>query len=238
MVTLDCVNELEELGKIILATRERKGWTHTHLANLANVSISYIQKLESGSQRNAPRARDVFKVAAALGADVEEWNTKYLEPIRQLKQIDSPNVPQHKPIEMEPIPMWECAIAAGGWVECDDVFKFATDSLEYRSILKQGLFRVRISGDSMEPDWHDGSWVEFKRMYADENGFERGEDYYIHRADNKATFKRYLRSDEDAHYFVAVNRKKYKNEIVVPRHDVALVAIAVGTFQPKKGKAV
>lgn len=58
--------------KFILQTLRRdKNISQKELAKISNVSISYIQKLESGN-RNKPSGEVVVKLAAALNSTVEE----------------------------------------------------------------------------------------------------------------------------------------------------------------------
>lgn len=178
-----------------------------------------------------PRVLSAVEASAALAKASK--GKKVTEPYSNL---DIPNANRAVAAELMPIPEWECAVAAGEWVDCNTVAAFDTNSQEYRSILRQGLFRIRIAGDSKEDVWHDGSLVEFKRLYADEGGFVKGEDYYVHRADNTATFKRFVKSDDDSHYFAAVNRKKYRNEFVIPRQEVLMVGLALHMIVPPKRK--
>ncbi len=127
-----------------------------------------------------------------------------------------------------PIPTFDRDLAAGHWTEAigvgPDEMSLSPEQVE------QGLFRVRLSGDSMRPAYKDGEVVEFHLLRLDCGGIVDGADYYIQRGDHLATFKRAW-CDDDGLRLRAINRRKYKDEWRVAWTDVARVARAVGKFQ-------
>lgn len=216
---------MASLGMKIALERQKRLMTQPQLAVAVGYSVSVIQKLEGDATgKGAPGIRARKTVCDYLGI--------HYDAAKEVEARAAHNV--GKRVMLDTPPQWDCNVAAGDWVDCPTAFALDTRNDEWRAILRQGLFRVRIAGDSMESVWHDGEIVEFKRMVLDENGFVKGEDYYIHRSDGMATFKRFHGADDDSYIFIAINRKKYKKEIIVPRQEIALAGIAMGTFTPKR----
>lgn len=60
--------EPQEIGERLRAARERRGWTQMAFANEANVSMSSVQRWESGS---LPPIRELIRLAGVLGIDPE-----------------------------------------------------------------------------------------------------------------------------------------------------------------------
>src|SRR5690606_3607354 len=90
------------------------------------------------------------------------------------------------------IPQFDLAVAAGPWVEVFDV-----GQLRDQRQIDDGLFRIRISGDSMLPTFGDGDVVEFRCVRDFPHGLKIGRAYYIQR-DTQATFKRLARVGRSA----------------------------------------
>lgn len=134
-----------------------------------------------------------------------------------------------------PIPQFELAVAAGGWVEIDGV----GETLDQKQI-EQGLFRIRIRGDSMtsrkkgENCYPDGAIVEFRCIRTGLDGFVEGKDYYVQRDDDTATFKRVEKVDEDEITLRALNTRKYPEPLIVPRGLIVRAGRAVNIVQPVK----
>jgi transcriptional regulator with XRE-family HTH domain len=60
--------EPQEIGERLRAARERRGWTQMVFANEANVSMSSVQRWESGA---LPPIRELIRLAGVLGIDPE-----------------------------------------------------------------------------------------------------------------------------------------------------------------------
>lgn len=58
-------------GRNVLARRKERGWTQDHLAELTQISKSYISSLEGGSRDNPSEAL-ARKFAAAFRCDVSD----------------------------------------------------------------------------------------------------------------------------------------------------------------------
>lgn len=226
---------MASLGEFVKADREARGMSQDEYGPLLGVNGQTISNIETGVTKSMKK-KPMRLLSELTGTPIRQLMEMTIPARSPRARFDIPNGNHAIAVELLPIPEWECNVAAGEWVDCHSVAAFDTNSQEYRSILRQGLFRIRIVGDSMEDVWHDGSLVEFKRLYADEGGFAKGEDYYVHRADNTATFKRFVKSDDDCHYFAAINRRKYKADFVVPRQEVAMVGQALHMIVPPKRK--
>jgi transcriptional regulator with XRE-family HTH domain len=186
-----------ELVDEIRMRRKRRGWSQTDLGIAAKVSHSTIQSLEAGKKISQ---KNYLRVLAAL-------------------QIDAP-----ENVTPAPMPVYNLAVAAGELVYVDE------DGPDHRmgsEIANTGIFGVYVSGDSMEPDYPNGSLVIFKVLRIDDNGLLRGKDYYIHLSDGRATFKRFVAANDDSLAFGAINKRKYPRQIIVPRQMLARVALAL-----------
>lgn len=121
------------------------------------------------------------------------------------------------------VPLFELSVAAGLWTDISDVEGVALSDDQIR----QGLFRVRIAGDSMKPDYQNGEVIEFKCLRIAHEGPVEGADYYVQKNDGTATFKRLADMDEDSYTLVAVNTKKYNKPLTVAKQEVVRMARAV-----------
>ncbi len=62
---------MSDLGKVIQALREDRGWTQGQLAAYAGLSASYLSQIESG-QREAVAAEILARIARRLGLSSEQ----------------------------------------------------------------------------------------------------------------------------------------------------------------------
>lgn len=72
--------DLKERAKIVRNKRDELGFTQIGLAVKANVSPSYIQKLEAGTEDRNNRADHLRRVAVALGFDSEYLRIPRIAP--------------------------------------------------------------------------------------------------------------------------------------------------------------
>ena len=117
-------------------------------------------------------------------------------------------------------PRFALAVAAGPWTEVGELGVLWNEKQK-----NDGLFRIDISGDSMQPEYPDGSTVKFWCVRWGLDEMEVGKDYYVQR-ETDATFKRLIKIEEEQLTFVAVNRKKYPKPIIVRRDDITRLALA------------
>ena len=159
-----------------------------------------------------------FEMVRSLSAN-DQSNTGQMLSIEN--EFDT-NVEPYSMESVPNIPLFDLGVAAGGWVEitCE------AEVCDPRQ-MDHGLFRIRIRGDSMEPDYQDGEVVEFRCLREDRDGFEKGLDYYFQRSDGTATFKRLEKSDEETLWLRPLNRKKYPRLIEVPKGLIVRAARAI-----------
>ena len=126
-----------------------------------------------------------------------------------------------------PIPTFDLAVAAGQWVEVGGE-GVAPDLATF----DRGVFRVRIAGDSMEKKYPNGCTVEFALVQPDREGVVPGKNYYWHRSDGFATFKKLEKIEDETLVLRAINRKKYPKPLAIAKQEVVRVARARGMFIP------
>jgi SOS-response transcriptional repressor LexA len=139
-----------------------------------------------------------------------------------------PNVaPYSERLIAEPIPFFELCVAAGHWVDVidnEEVGHRVTDAQ-----VRQGLFRVRLRGDSMTPRFPDGGVVEFRLLrtpdgHPDFEATVAGECYYVQKTDGTATFKCLESRDMNTLTLRALNRQKYRKPLICEVEDVVRLA--------------
>ena len=101
---------------------------------------------------------------------------------------------------------------------------------------RQGLFRVRIRGDSMRPRFMDGDLIEFKLLCTPEGlpDFERlheGQAYYIQKVCGEGTFKICHKINPENIELIAIN-KRYKKPLVATIEEI----VSIGKFEYKLSK--
>ena len=82
------------------------------------------------------------------------------------------------------IPTWDMDISAGVW----SVIPFAQldyDDPYQRRVIEQGLFRLTIRGECMEPEYPDGSTIEFEIVEPAKGAPKPGRDYVWGRSDGR-----------------------------------------------------
>jgi hypothetical protein len=128
------------------------------------------------------------------------------------------------------IPTFDRNLAAGAWTEAVMVDESDVSPEQF----ELGLFRVKISGDSMLPKYKDGCTVEFRVLRIADDGLEVGGDFYIQRDDGMATLKRVSAIGEELVVLHALNRKKYAEPFPVARGRIVRAARAVYILKDAK----
>jgi SOS-response transcriptional repressor LexA len=130
------------------------------------------------------------------------------------------------------IPVFDRNLAAGKWTHAIGVEESEVSREQY----ELGLFRVRIAGDSMKPDYEDGAIVEFRVLRIADDGLEVGGDFYIQRDDDMATFKRVVGIRDEVVTLSAVNKRKHPEPMTVEYARIVRAARAVGIYSPRGEK--
>jgi phage repressor protein C with HTH and peptisase S24 domain len=124
------------------------------------------------------------------------------------------------------IPRFDLVISSGGWADAIGIGE-THDPLS----IDQGLFRIRLAGDSMAPDFPDGCVVEFCCIRPSSPEIRVGDCYYVHRSDDMATFKRLKSMGRVSLTLVAINDEKYPRPLTVKRDEVVRIAVAVAIIK-------
>lgn len=177
-----------------------------------------MEQREEDFERGASSLAEIQRAVR----DDEARRAQRKKTVAQKAPTSDSNIEPYSEVKVPEIPLFELAVAAGGWAEVEGIGEVCDPTK-----IDHGLFRVRIRGDSMEPEYHDGQVVEFKCLRFDVEGFLVGKDYYIQRSDDGATFKRLESVSEDEIMLRAINKKKYPKPMPVPRQMVSRAARAV-----------
>lgn len=171
------------------------------------------------------RPDNMVRLSQALKLRPEDLMLKLLGCVDD--DVDE-NVDPYSEVKLlAPIPVFDLAVAAGKWVDVSEIGEIRDPGM-----IAQGLFRVRVRGDSMKPAYMDGSMVEFHCLRAGgDEDVEVGRDYYVQRADGTATFKRVAAIEDGIIRLEAVNRRKYKTPLTVARTEIVRIARAVARVE-------
>ncbi len=200
--------------------------TQRKLAQMADLSEIRVRKIELSEVRTSMHPDKFRQLAASLGITGDELEAK----IGVAAELDA-NIEPFSEQKISRIPLFDLEVAAGGWVEVAAVGEVC-DPMQ----IDAGIFRVRVRGESMKPDWPNGSIVEFECLRGEHGQLVIGEDYYVQRSDGLASFKRLAAMGEEELVFQAINRRRFKESMPVNRRDVVKMAMATGTFTERKKK--
>lgn len=223
MITL--MLDRERISRIVRQRRARKALTQTELAIASGLSLPTVQNIESAIGKKAATGRTLRKLAKGFEINADEF-------LKELgfEDDDSPSSLHPGPTFHAP-PTFLLPCPASHWAELVDV-DGVTDERDQR-IVGQGLFRVKISGRCMEPNWPDGSFVEFEIWRHDSHPPE-GEDVALTTSAGMTTFKRLSIDKAKQEYVLRSINPEMPVELRVPYTETARIAVAVGTFTPKR----
>lgn len=210
-------------GERVRAIRERMRLSQQSFASVLGVHLRSISNYESPGVNGM--ARPAFdRMMQKLG-----WSEAELR--RQLGAPPLEDPPQNIEVgslqRYYEIPTFDRDLAAGHWTEAIGVGGEVPLSPEQ---IQQGLFRVRLSGDSMTPRYKDGDLVEFRIVPIGVHDVIDGADYYVQRHDQMATFKT-VWCHNGGIVLRARNRRKYKDEWHVNWEEIVRLARAVAKVE-------
>ncbi len=136
---------MEKLGKFMKEKREAMGLSLRDASRLSGVSHTHIRDIEDG--RSIPSFEMVMKFLKAYMVDIGEFlkQTGYLpadlEPVGESKRI--------------PLISWT---QAGTWQQICDTSQYAEYG-EYVETDAKGIFALRVRGESMETEFHEGDII-------------------------------------------------------------------------------
>jgi Peptidase S24-like len=186
-----------------------------------------VRSIVEGDPATAAKWREHHAIAKGLKTGSVSEMIEAGLPIGEDGDDGTENVERHDGKTFPEIPMFDLSVAAGPWTDVLDVPEVWGDDT-----IQQGLFRVRIAGDSMLPRFKTGMIIEFQCLRDGRHFLAIGADYYVQKADGSATFKRLVAIGDDILTFRALNEKKYPKRIVVARSDITRMAIALAEYKP------
>lgn len=162
---------MKDIGQRIRSRREKLGWTVQKLATLAGVDNGFLSKVETGK---AGASWETYtKLAGALGVTVDvlfsSGNVVFTAP-------DWRRIPLLSYAEARQWPALQ-----GSAREMDTTTSISTN-LEYPA----DVFALRLTGNSMEPEFHEGEIVIISPSDKPRPG-----DFVMAVVDNEVTFNQY-----------------------------------------------
>lgn len=166
------------LGQRVREAREELGWKQGELARRAGLSQASISDIESGNtQPEFVKATTLVRIAKALGKDIS-----YLTGRREPNTEEEIGVLSFR----APIISW---VQAGRKQAVIDAYQpgVAEDWEEYTVPASKLAFALRVRGDSMTPDFPEGTVIIVDPAVSPKNG-----DYVVVRFNDtdEATFKK------------------------------------------------
>ena len=247
------VNGYKIVGSLLKAFRQsqlRK--TQPALAEIMDLNERSIRAYEKSAVANVPGEAferlaahagkspiELFRMMAAPGEleSAQNWWQLGLSDATHIRAADGmtseaevENVePYSETTLVAEIPFFDLPIAAGGWTQVTD-----NEDGGYRLTTaqkQQGLFRVRVRGDSMMPKYPDGTIVEFKMLLTSDGmrdctKLEIGKRYYVQLDDGMGTFKQLADCTREGLALLATNRA-YKKKLLAPFDRITRLAVAV-----------
>ena len=203
---------MANIGERIRARRLKLGWTVQKTATLAELSQSFVSRVESGKCRYSPDS--LLKIAGALGISVAE-----------LHRGDS-NVEFAAP-DTRSVPLLD-SVQAGAWREVNEklmdgeIREMVPVNLDY----PPSTFAMRIEGDSMEPRFRQGDIIVVNPTISPRPG-----SYVVATEETgEATFKQYRDVGLNEHgqkVFELVPMNPHYAAMRSDRHPLAIVGVVV-----------
>jgi len=165
---------MKKLGEFMKENREAMALSLRDASRLSGISHTHIRDIEDG--RSTPSFEMVMRFLKAYMVDIGEFlkQTGYLPP----------NVEPEGESKRLPIISWT---QAGNWQQICDTSQYG-DSGEYVKYVKtdaKGIFALRVRGDSMETEFHEGDIIVINPYLRPEHN-----DYVVvSNVEGEATFK-------------------------------------------------
>jgi hypothetical protein len=237
-------------GRFFRSLRVARGWTIKKMAAAVEKTEPRIFEYE---RQPEPRMYESTygAIARAMGmtpdALTQAWKTTPVvlpeENDRRPRQLTGDGPPTGRDAalrnvgvieHLHAIPIYDLSSPASHWAEINGAEGRTDESGRNNRAVDQGLFRIRIHGDCMEPAYHDGDIVEFK-IWRNDSSFPIGRNVVLTNSDGLSTFKKLDRIDSEGMVVLtALNRKKYPKEIRLPVQTMSRIAVAVGRFVPEE----
>ncbi len=172
---------MNKVGKYLKKKREEADLSLREASKLASVSHTHIMEVEEG--KKSPAFDKVMQLLRAYRADVQDFlrETGYLP-----KNVEPAAIGKMRKI---PVVSW---VRAGKWGSVDETFEIeeAEDWIE-TDIKGENNFALRVKGDSMEPEFHEGDII----IVSPHDKAMSGDYVVVKNDEEEATFKQYKRFD-------------------------------------------
>jgi transcriptional regulator with XRE-family HTH domain len=138
---------MKKLGKFMKEKRESMDLSLRDASKLSGVSHTHIRDIENG--RSIPSFEMALKFLEVYMVDIGEF----------LKQTGNlpPNVEPERVRESKRLPIISWT-QAGNWQEICDTSQYG-DHGEYVETDAKGVFALRVRGDNMETEFHEGDII-------------------------------------------------------------------------------
>jgi SOS-response transcriptional repressor LexA len=137
---------MKAIGSILKTRRIAKGMTARQLAGIVGVSDAHIIYIEKG-QRKATFDK-LANIIRTLGLSVDEVLSGIGQEAPEAQGMDLRRLSQI------PVVTW---VTAGRWPDVCDAYEPGGDEEWIDSDVRgRNVFALRVTGDSMEPEFHDG----------------------------------------------------------------------------------
>jgi SOS-response transcriptional repressor LexA len=140
--------DIEAIGKFIRRRRNEKGLSAKRLAQLVGISDAHVIYIEK-AQRRATFDK-IMNILLALGVRLEDM----LIEIGRTENVEPAKLENHGKV---PVVSW---VTAGSWKDISDAFE-PGDADEWidSDVKGKNVFALRVTGDSMEPEFKDGEII-------------------------------------------------------------------------------
>lgn len=183
----------KHIGDRIREAREALGYTQGDLAKKSGITASAVSQWEKGDVKNI-KPENLLLIAKALDRNIE-----YLVHGKGPKHIRS--VEAGPELHAVPLISW---VQAGRWNEVEDPYRVGDGEKTVYTTRKVGLraFALRVVGDSMAPDFPEGTIV----VVDPDRTAEHGSPVIVRLEDTQEVTFKLLKIDAGRRYLEAINK--------------------------------
>jgi SOS-response transcriptional repressor LexA len=163
-------SKLNRVGKYLRDKRDKADLSLREAAKIAGVSHTHIMEIEEG--KKSPTFEKVMQILSAYHADIQDFL----------------RVTGYLPVNVEPASIGKTrkvpvisSVMAGKWGEASDTFQPGqADEWTETEVKGQHVFALRVTGDSMAPEFNEGDIVIVSPHHRAASG-----DYVVVKNDNE-----------------------------------------------------
>ena len=184
------------IGQLLKKLREEHNLDQIDLAQRLGYSRAYIAMLETGKV-NTPSLAFIKILAAEFNLDRSE--------LERLRELDKRDEEIRKGISIRKVPVLN-SISAGElleWTDKEYPPGWAEEWIEVDSgVTDPNAFALRVHGDSMEPEFHEGEYV----VVSPNTQWENGDYVVVVNSHNEKALKK-IKVDKDHIVLISLNPK-------------------------------